>query len=100
MCNLCTVKLILKFEKFRSNFLTVEQVCREQMYSYILTPFLPVYLGTVKAAAVDVCEEHGVHQCGLKSPRNIYILSKKKSLVIFPSSAGMSQTKLSLAETN
>ncbi len=42
------------------------------MYSYILSPFLPVYLGAVKAAAVDVREEHGVHQGGLKSSRNIY----------------------------
>ncbi len=41
-------------------------MCRGQMYSDILTPFLPVYLGAVKAAAVDIREEHGVHQGGLK----------------------------------
>ncbi len=61
------------------------------MYSYILSPLLPVYLGAVKAAAVDVREEHGVHQGGLKSSRNI-TYAIKKSLVIFPSSAGMSHT--------
>jgi hypothetical protein len=43
------------------------------MYRDILNTFLPVYLGAVKAAAVDVREEHGVHQGGLKSSRNIYI---------------------------
>jgi hypothetical protein len=42
------------------------------MYSYILSPLLPVYLGAVKATAVDIREEHGVHQGGLKSSRNIY----------------------------
>jgi hypothetical protein len=49
-----------------------------QLYKFILTPFLPVYLGAVKAAAVDVREEHGVHQGGLKTSRNIYIRCYKK----------------------
>ncbi len=54
---------------------------RVAIYSDILTQFLPVYLGAIEAAAVDVREKHGVHQGGLKSSRNIYIEGYKGSFL-------------------